>query len=272
MNNIWAKPNDLFAILRCTNKKYAKRLVKLGSIKFNTPKSWVEEEKEKGKGRGDILEGVFAACNMLDVEGIISYSQQYNDVYGEIIDGLTYFRRKRTMDLPCYCFFLLRQGLFELPSQEGVQKLSAEISGRYFRDFADNLKEEEIADLEEDKKPAIVLIHDIDEFIHRVIQKLISMGVKQSEIMLELIEYENKKVPFYCTANSPKELKLKDNSFSYQEEGRIIVNTDNHKIKEYLNNNPIQIGPLNDIAQMEEVYLYEGAIVEMTADVYKLQE
>ncbi len=226
MSKIWGKPNELFAILRCTNKKYAKQLVDLGSIKFNTPKSWVKEEKEKGKGRGDILEGVFAACDILDVEGIIFYSQQYNDVYVEIIDGLTYFRRKQTMYLPCYCFFFLRQGQFKLPNQEGVQKLTTKISGRYFRDFADNLKEEEIANLEEDKKPAIVLIHDIDEFIHRVTQKLISIGVKQSEIMLELIEYENKKVPFYCTADSPKELKLKDNSFSYQQEGRIIVNTD----------------------------------------------
>lgn len=269
---MWEKPNEYFANLRATNRKYAKGFIELGSIKFNTPESWVKEEKENEKGRGDILEGAFAACNTLDIESVISYCKQYNDVYGETIDGLTYFRRERTMNLPCYCFLLLKQSLFETPSQEGIQKLSGNIAGEYFQNFAGNLSKEEITSLEEDKKPAIVLIDNIDEFIHRITQKLISLGVKESEIMFEIIEYADKKAPFYCKANSPKELKIKDEYFSHQEEGRIIVNKDNLSIREYLNNNPIQIGSLMDVAKKSDSYLYDGAFVEMTADVYKLQE
>lgn len=269
---MWEKPNQFFAILRCTSADFARRLVNFGSIKFNTPQSWVEEEKQNGKGRGDFLEGAFAACDVLDIESVIANSQLYDDVYGETINGLTYFRRRRTMGLPCYCFFMLRQSLFKLPVKEGKQKISAEIPGEYFRDFADNISKDKAIIIPEKDRPAMVVICDADKFIDMIRQKLISIGVKESEIMLEMVEYVNKKTPYYCKANSPRELKLKGEDFSYQEEGRIIVNTNNNSIKDHLNNNPIEIGSLKGIAKNVEVYLYEGALVEMTVDVYKVDE
>lgn len=266
---MWINPNEFYAIMRCTNVKFANKLVDNGSIKFNTPESWVREEVKTGKGRGDRLEGVFAACDLLDLESVIAYSQKYNDVVGETIDGLTYFRRKRTMSLPCYCFFLLKQGLFECPSKKGKQKIKTTIPGLYFKDFADNLSNESIMNLTEEEKPAIVLISDPDKFISIIKQKLISLGIKDTEIMVEIMEYQDLKTSFYCKSDSPKELKLKDKYFSYQAEGRIIINTNNNLIKEYLNNNPIEIGDLLDIAQLNQVYLKDGALVEMNVDIYE---
>ena len=81
-----------------------------------------------------------------------------------------------------------------------------------------------------------------------------------------------KKRLFICTGVSPKELKLKDSYFSHQAEGRIIVNTDNALIREYLNNNPIEIGPIQHISEKVESYFHNGILVELTAEVYKLEE
>ena len=269
---MWHKPNDLYAILRCTNVKFAKKLVDLGSIKFNTPESWAKAEKESGKGRGDVLEGTFAACHPLDIEDVISYSNQYKDVFGETINGLTYFRRKRTMKLPCYCFYLLKQSSFETPQTAGKQKISTIIPSEYFRDFADNLSKEEVLSLSEEERPAIVVINNIDQFLAMVRSKLLSIGVKNSEIIFELIEYADKSVPHYCTKESPKELKLKDKYFQHQSEGRIIINTDNQSVIDYLDKNSIDIGTIETIAKRADVYLNQGVLIEMNADVYEINE
>lgn len=269
---MWGKPNEFYAILRCTSLKYAKELLENGSIKFNKAENWVKDEKINGKGRGDSLEGVFASCNVLDIKNVINYYNQYSDVYGETINRLTYFRRNRTMKLPCYCFFLLKQELFKQPEKIGKQKIFATIPGSYFKDFANHVSENELLNLKEEDRPALVVISDMEKFINMIIKKLISLGLKESEIIFKNIEYINKKVPFYCTGESAMELTIKDKYFSCQSEGRIIVNTNNEFINEYLLNNPIKIGAINEIATMIDEYFYEGIEVEMTADVYNIIE
>ncbi len=265
----WEKPNDCFLILRAAKNKYSKKLIDVGSIKFNTPQDWVED---KSKGRGDILEGVFASCHILNIEGIIYYSQLYDDAYGETFGKLVYFRRKRTMNLPCYCFYLLKANSLQVPKEEGKQRVSVKIEGKYFRDFADNISIDDIDNLKAEDKPSVVVIHDIDRFIEKITDKLILLGLKKSEIMTHIIEYNDKNIPFYCTRKPPNELKIKDNTFSHQQEGRIIINTDNTSILEYLQNNPIEVGSLNDISEKTDAYLHDGMMLEFTADVYKIEQ
>ena len=118
----------------------------------------------------------------------------------------------------------------------------------------------------------MVVIHDIDRFIEKITDKLILLGLKKSEIMTHIIEYNDKNIPFYCTRKPPNELKIKDNTFSHQQEGRIIINTDNTSILEYLQNNPIEVGSLNDISEKTDAYLHDGMMLEFTADVYKIEQ
>lgn len=82
--------------------------------------------------------------------------------------------------------------------------------GKYFRDFAGNIPKNQIDELKEDNKPSIVLIHNSDEFVKRITQKLMTLGIKESEVIFEVIEYDDKMAPFYCTKVSPSELKIKD--------------------------------------------------------------
>lgn len=264
---MWNKPDDRLAILRCTSKKYAEALVYNGSIKFNTPRSWVEEENKSGKGRGDRLEGAFASCSIFDLQSIFAHHQRYNDVAAQTIDSLTYFCRKRTMNLPCYCFYLLKHAAFDLPETEGWQKRSAVIPGAYFRDFANNLSPDEASRLAAEERPAFVVIYDMDRFIEMIRQKILSLGVKHEDFLYVMVDYQDKNTAFNWHVNSPFELKYKDIYFSDQSEGRIIINTDDRDVLEYLANNPIQIGSLNNIAALSDSYNYNGISIEAQMDI-----
>ena len=52
----------------CNKRKDARPFFEKGRIKFGTPRSWVEWEKEHGNGRGDQFEGTLATFNIFDVE------------------------------------------------------------------------------------------------------------------------------------------------------------------------------------------------------------
>ena len=266
---MWANPNELFGILICTKSEYAETLISKGTMKLNTPLSWVDHSKKYGNGRGDLLEGAFAACNPFSIQKVIEYHSSYYDVYGEIINDLVYFRRKRTMNLPCFCFFILMQDIFECPKNTGIQDITGKIPAEYFRDFADKKEYEDIQKLPKKDQPSIVYIKNFPEFRSKLENKLSEIGVKKHEIIIEQIKYENKKIPFHCIGVTRKELSLKDTTFSHQREGRIILNIDDPILLNYFSKNTIEIGTLAGIAEKKDRYLYGGMRIELTADIGK---
>ena len=50
-----------------------------------------------------------------------------------------YMKNLKSMNLPCYCFYIMKNSLFECPEIEGKRKLKSKINGIYFRDFTDNM-------------------------------------------------------------------------------------------------------------------------------------
>lgn len=73
------------ALFRCTEKQYAESFCKRGNMKFNTPKYWIDIEKEEGKGRGDISEGVYALNHFLDVNNLFISRNARQNVQCETI-------------------------------------------------------------------------------------------------------------------------------------------------------------------------------------------
>ncbi|MCF8010757.1 MAG: hypothetical protein K9L17_05590 [Clostridiales bacterium] len=258
----WAQPDKLYAIFRCTNAKHADDLVNKGTIMFNNARAWADIEKKKGKGQGDLYEGVFAACHPSDVDSVTFYNKKYNDVECVSNGKLLYFRRKSVMQMPAFCFFLLKQSLFDCSGKEGKHTLSTYIPGTFFQEFADGLS------ADEEKQPSLVLIHDMEEFVKMIKRKLISMGVNESDVLVRCVQYLNKHIPFYNSAGSPEELFLKDKSFSYQAEGRILVNTTNKLLIDKLVRNPINIGPIKEFSEQSNTDCDQGIFVKMTADVH----
>lgn len=271
----WGNPNDFSMVFRCTTSEYAKSFVLKGEIKFNTPESWVKWAQEKVEGRGDLLEGIIAGYHILDIDQFAKLYNKYSiykDMFLTTIGANVYFRRKKTMELPCFCFYILKNNMFECPDKSGEQKLSAIIPPSYFKDFADNKNPDELKKIPDNKKPSIVFINDFKIFKSRLMNRLIELGLTENEIIPQQITYYDfhqydPKGWFDLGQKSPYELTFKDIKFSHQNEARIIINTYKHNIIEFLTNNVIEIGPLTDIAQYKDVYLYEGMRVELTANV-----
>ncbi|MGL5694206.1 MAG: hypothetical protein ACRCXA_09015 [Peptostreptococcaceae bacterium] len=268
---MWDNPNEVYTIMRNTTVEYANTLIEEGAIKFNTPHSWVEYGRKYGKGRGDVFEGTFAACHQTNIEDFNKYNRMYDDVETEVRGQMVYFRRKRTMNLPCYCFYLVKTSSFGLPKGGGIQKIFGEIDSKYFKDFVDHKSIEDIEKMEIKERPSLVVVNNPKKFIGMVVKALTSLGIKESEIMVEIAEYQDKYTEHHCKAESPKELKIKPKEFKHQQEGRIIINTDNDEIKRFLSENIIKIGSIKDISKKSDTYFIDGIKIEMTANIVELE-
>lgn len=270
----WAEPEDFISVFRCTTQKYAESFLKKGEIKFNTPSSWVRYALEKGDGRGDKLEGTIAMFNMFDIERVCELNQKYkehSDLFRMTDGQRVYLKKSRDMELPCFCFYILKQNMFDCPNEEGKHSLRATVPSSYFRDFMDNLDSKEVEKLDMNDRPAVIYIYNYKEFEKRIIDALIELGLNKDEIIITRVSYidfnkygENGWWDF--GQKPPMELSIKHIRFINQSEARIIVNTDNDRIKQILQK-PIEVGSLEDIASVSNTYLHEGMSVELTANL-----
>jgi hypothetical protein len=280
----WAKPNDFSAVFRLTSSKYADAFVDTGSIKFNTPQSWIDYSKNYGVGRGDGYEGTLAFCDSLDVERIYELTHKYESscilnannrpLQREISGKLLLLKDRRSLQLPCFCVYIMKHSLFPCPDNEGKHRVTADIPASYFRDFSDNSLPEDIDKLPLEDKPALILISDFDEFSYRLRKALRLVGLEDSEILIGNVSYfdfeaygSNSWMDF--GQKYPKELLVKSIRFTNQSEARVIIKTIKKKVIERLYSAPIELGCMKDIAQVHKGYLHEGMRVEMTIDVYK---
>ena len=278
----WANPNDFSTALKLTNVQYAHEFIDDGTIKFNTPQLWIEYYQTHGNGRGDIYEGTLAFCGVLDFIRTTELMNEYNNpivlnaknrpIVTQRINQRLVFKDKRSLQLPCFCIYLLKYSLFACPNGPGKQSLSAKIPASFFRDFSDNKCPENIKKLDKENQPALILIKDFPEFMRRLREALKIIGINDSEIMfgrMSYYDFEQYKQDGWIDFNQkyPMELLIKNSCFANQSEGRVILKTENEDAKKYLNDNTIHLGPMSDIAQIVEIYSCEGLEVEATFDI-----
>lgn len=263
--------------LRCAEKQYNDAFVKRGCIKFGLPQKWVDDGKKYGPGRGDVFEGTFATCNIFDIENTLKLCSVYkipnSDTTCEVISNRVYFKRKQSLNLPVFCLYGIRYDIFDITERTGWQTVKGTIPAEYFISFS-NIAEGK-NELPIEHQPSVVVIRDLDEFKRRLFSKLRSIGVADDEIIASVILYYD----FNCfgpngwieiNKEPPLELTVKDKSFEKQSEIRFIINSKNAEIMEYLRNNTIDIGSLEDIAQNIDGYFKQGIDIEMKLDVEKV--
>ena len=276
-SSTWDNPNETPFFLRCTSIKYAKKFLKVGSIKFGTPRTWEQDAlNSKIIGRGDPYEGTIAFADALDVDHILELHKKYPDTERIKYGNRTLFKRTRSMNLPCFCMYDLNMSQFTNPKRDGWQKVNAEIPATYFDDFVEHKSKEELESLPEEDRPALIVINNPGELRNRINQYLYSIGCEESEILTALVTYMD--FEKYGTTGwfdfgqkEPKELFLKSSIFSGQSEVRIVVNTDNENVLDKLKK-PIEIGDLSDIAFMTDHFFEEGLSVEMSVNVYAIDD
>ncbi|MGL6107644.1 hypothetical protein [Romboutsia sp.] len=273
------KQPNIINLFRCTERQYAKSFCETGNMKFNTPGYWIELEKEEGKGRGDLLEGVCASFHKDDIPMLAQLRDIRENICGETINNITYLRSKDILELPSYCFFGLDVKDFSDISidEEGIKHYTTTVTQQYFKDFSDNTTKEIAKELPVHKQPVLVIITNPNEFFKRITDYLIKLGLKREEILINPVEYMDKSQGFYSPKEVyPGELFLKDISFEYQKEVRVVINTKNKKVIKQISakNNIIDIGNLSDITHIEEFYYDKDMLMEKRGNslLYVLSE
>ncbi len=278
----WKNSDQIFAVFRLTSSKYADDFINKGSIKLNEPQSWIDYWKKYGNGRGDGYEGTIAFCSVHDCNSVIELNQKYDSdcilktnlrpLTKEFIGHRLLLKDKRSLQLPCFCFYIMKHSLFPCPDSAGKHRVSAHISASYFRDFSDHLSPEDIKNRPLEDQPALIIIDSFDEFKVRLYKTLKSIGLEDTEILIGKVTYFD----FEAYGNDgwrdfgqkyPYELLVKNTSFKEQSEARIIIITKKSEIIKRLNDAPIELGCMKDIAQVHKGYLHGGIRVEMTVDI-----
>ena len=284
----WENLDNFSMVFRCMKQEYARLFFEKGQIKFSTPRSWVEWEKKHGDGRGDQLEGTLATFDIFDAEHaaqaikkycaaynamklLAKYYTAYEDIEPMLNGNRCYLKRRSDMDLPCLCLYYLKNSMFPCPNAPGIHTLQCDIPASYFRDFADNATPEYVNSLSADDKPAVVIIKDYPAFKQRLIEKLLSLGIRREEIIeigVSYIDFEQYGESGWWDfgQRSPKELAVKHIRFANQSEGRFIINTQRSEVRKMLSDS-IEIGSLEDISQLCNQYFYDGIQVTLQVTV-----
>lgn len=280
----WAEPNHFTAVFRLTSSKYADDFLDKGSIKFNTPQSWIDYSKKYGDGRGDGLEGTLAFCGIFDVERFSELKGKYSatdflnpntrPLLIENDGARLLLKDRRSLELPCFYVYILKHSLFTCPDSSGKHRVSANIPPSYFRDFSDNYLPEDVEALKLEDQPALIIISDFEAFKNRLYTALRMIGLDDVEIILGNVSY------FDFAAYGaegwmdfqqkyPNELLVKNIRFAEQSEARVIIKTAKKDIIKRLHDAPIELGSMRDIAQVHKSYLHGGMRIEMTVEVYE---
>ena len=274
----WAKPNDFTVVFRLTTKKYAELFLSEGSVKFSTPQTWIEYANE---GRGDRFEGTFSFAHVQEPDSVMNLKRKYDPtdmlsplkrpICIENIDDRICFKDTRSLVLPCYCFYILKHSMFECPSKAGKHRISATVPASYFRDFADDMLPEDVLTKNIEDRPSLIAIHDFDKFRERLYNALRKLGLRDSEILMNTVNYhdfEKYGSTGWMDFNTkfPYELFIERKRFEGQSEARVVVNTSDKEIIKKLDK-PLLLGSMTDIAKTVDNYLYDGLDVEMTVTI-----
>ncbi|MGE4214433.1 MAG: hypothetical protein AB7E42_06615 [Anaerotignaceae bacterium] len=280
----WAKPNGFSVVFRLTTSKYADDFINKGSIKLNTPQSWIDYSKKFGDGRGDSCEGTLAFCHMFDIEHKNELTQKYGSncilnptsrsLLNETKGQRLFFKDKRSLQLPCFCMYIMKNNLFPCPDSAGKHRITADIPASYFRDFSDNSLPKDIKTLPLEDQPALIIISNFVEFENRLYKALRQIGLEDAEVLIGNVSYfdfEKYGSDGWMDFQKkyPNELLIKNIRFWEQSEARVIIKTTKNEIIKRLHCSPIELGCMKDIAQVHKGYLYEGLSVKMTVEIYQ---
>lgn len=250
-------------LFRCTTKKYANDFQK-GRFRFNQPEYWIKEGEKGNIGLGDSLEGIFLTTNSNDNSEFINNLKKNDDCEYFTKGCKLYFRKKSIKKLYCFCLYGLNDDSFKEKSIDcfGKEHYYSRVDKDYFTSFSRSITKENYNREDEDRN-VVVFINNPHIFFEKIRQFFINLGVSNENVIISPIQYVNHQETSCYLVPYPNELLLKDNYYSNQSEVRIIINSTNSKLIQYMkdNNNIIDIGDISDIVDIYDYY-FEDLILE----------
>jgi hypothetical protein len=256
---------QIYWLFRCTEKKFASTFCSNGTIKLNTPRSWINYAREDGMGRGDLLEGVYCSYPTKGISSFAFLKEFRNNIESETDRDIIYLRSNDVIDLRSLCFYALYNTSFEYRyfHETGKWAKVSYVKLDYFRDFYKYKSREDIQQLPDGEQPVFVIIKSPNKFFERLYFYFEKIEIPRSDILIKPIECIDKKQLFIIKDPAPAELFIKDKRFINQSELRIVINSNNKKALECLKKDDfiIEIGDLSDITDVYPYYL-EDMLIE----------
>lgn len=248
-------------LVKVLSQQYARALFHHGQIHFSKPSNWALIGKNGDCVRGDPLEACFAAS--IDRDEQLKAHRLDTETFTH--NGLIRYRSRRASEMAAFCAYGLMSSDFDNNRTDllGDQSMYAVIARRFFNEFDEGaiLSEEN----EEPNAQAAVLIFNIAEFFNRLDQAIQRAFHGDVVMRCSPVAYIDVAVPYRLNTPFPDELFFKDKNYSYQHEMRIVIDADNASINNFFDkhNGNIEIGPMDDIACLEEGYYYQDFYAEL---------
>lgn len=248
-------------LLRCTTLNYAKKFLETGNLRLAKPQEWIKEASINGEGRGDSLEGTFAACHESNSSFIDEVLSTNPHATYKTIANRCFFHRKHVLELRTFCLFGVNDDLFTSRDWNAQHKKLpiGTISLDYFQDFYKDITESEYDSLPDNKKPVVIMIYNPDAFFERIRKFFVGQGIDENSIIISPVNYIDMSSDFNVHEEPPAELFLKSERFRNQCEIRIVINALDEKTVKILDheNGIFDIGSLSDIAEIYTYYFHD---------------
>ena len=248
-------PEHTYWLIRCVELEYAKAFIEHGSMKFTCPSVWC---KPDGTSRWDILEGTYASQRVINSDMDKFLKSLRNEVFTIDDHGFTFYKSKEILSYRAHCLYGLNSNnihLQDVRSQDHRFHQVGKVSKEYFHDLYPDVKEEDINNLDENKRPAVLWIRP-NVFIAYVKNKLFERGVREDEILIQPVSYVDYYRKPFIIGHEPEELFSKHINYSYQCEIRIVIDTRRKEVADLFNDiGVIELGEVDEsIASISDYY------------------
>ena len=232
-------------------------------MRFANPSEWC---KPDGTSRGDVMEGVYASQRGLDPNMDRFLRTLRNEVFVIKQKGFTFYKSKEILSYRAHRLYGLNSNnmhLQDVRSQDHQFHQVGKVTKEYFHNLFPEVKKEEIETLEENKRPAVLLIRP-DVFVAFVKEKLMNLGVKKEEIIINSVSYTDYYKKPFIIGKDPEELFSKRKKYQEQCEIRIVIDTRRKEVRELFDKNGvIELGPVDEsIATISDFY-FDDMVVEI---------
>lgn len=249
------RTNKVFLLCRCTRRDYAEDMFYNGNLYFNYPINWIGMGENGNEGQGDLYEGVYTNVVSDNTKRLRTDAETLS------INGKLFLRSKSVVNnWPCLSFYSISE-LTE--GRKEKESIVYDMAKDYIDSFSHGETFQSMLQKPLQERMSMVIITETGKFFRKIRNFLGSHGlVELQDYFMQPVLYRRKGKPFVY-ASRPLELFYKESQFKKQQELRIVLNPNNPKVLELLEDgHKIPMGSIEDMAMLKTNF-YNGATIKI---------